>query len=133
LETDEPVPRGTLQVIWRHKPFDEVRATWFTCPPACPLLMSWCVRQVRRLGLTSEAEERVRAAFPNETGCLVVDQVLPKGPADGLLEPGDVMLEVNQQLLSTFLPVEETLDESVGQEVAIRVQRGGEVSQPASQ
>jgi S1-C subfamily serine protease len=68
------VPRGTLQAVFKHKAFDEAR----------------------RLGLPPRVEELVRGWRAEETGVLVVDQVVPGGPADGVLKPGDVLLRVAQ-------------------------------------
>ena len=45
-------------------------------------------------GLRRETEAAVRRRFPDGTGLLVVDEVVPAGPADGALEPGDVLLAV---------------------------------------
>jgi len=98
------VPRGTLLTIFKHKAFDEL-----------------C-----RLGLTAEVQASVRAAFPAETGMLVVEQCLKNGPAEGILEPGDILLEVGGVPCTTFLPLEDILDAHVGEKVALRVQRGGE-------
>jgi S1-C subfamily serine protease len=100
---DDRVPRGTLQTIFKHTAFDEAR----------------------RLGLRTESEEQVREAFPDETGMLVVDQVILQGPADGQLEPGDILINLNDRLLTTFVPMEEIYDESVDKEVVLKVERGG--------
>lgn len=86
--------------------------------------------RLRRLGLSSEAETQARAAFPDETGMLVVDQVLPEGPGAGQLEPGDILLgigadEAELELIATFVPLEEQLDSHVGGRVVLRTQRGG--------
>ncbi|CAI5504598.1 unnamed protein product [Closterium sp. Naga37s-1] len=68
------IPRGTLQVTFRHKGFEETR----------------------RLGLRDETEAEVRReAGAAETGLLVVDSLVPGGPADGILESGDVLVRVN--------------------------------------
>lgn len=53
--------------------------------------------------------------------------VIPQGPGDGRLEPGDVVVEVNGECCTTFLPLAECFDSHVGQIVSLRVQRGGEV------
>jgi S1-C subfamily serine protease len=98
------VPRGTLLTIFKHKAFDEL-----------------C-----RLGLTAEVQASVRVVFPAETGMLVVEQCLKNGPAEGILEPGDILLEVGGVPCTTFLPLEEILDSHVGEKVVLRVQRGGE-------
>jgi S1-C subfamily serine protease len=104
IQHGEQVPRGTLQTEFVHTPFAELR----------------------RLGLAMETESAVRAAFPKQTGLLIVEQVLPGSAASALLRPGDVLLELNGKLISGFVPLAAILDDSVGQEVSIAVDRGGE-------
>jgi S1-C subfamily serine protease len=98
-----PVPRGTLQTIFVHRPYDELR----------------------RLGLRAETEAAMRAAFPTGTGLLIVDQVLAGGPADGALEPGDVIARVDGAPLDAFLPLVDALDGGVGRRVRLDLERGG--------
>ncbi|KAK0248555.1 Pro-apoptotic serine protease [Friedmanniomyces endolithicus] len=100
----EPVSRGTIQTQWVLKAFDECR----------------------RLGLDAEWESKVRAAFPKETGMLVAEVVLPKGPGDEKLEEGDVLVQVNGELLTQFVRLDDVLDSSVGGKVKLLLQRGGE-------
>lgn len=95
--------RGTIQTVLKHTAFDEAR----------------------RLGLTNQTEAALRKAFPKETGVMVVNQVIPKGPADEVLEPGDVVVSMNGEMITTFLPWEGYLDDRVGGEVEVEVQRGG--------
>lgn len=64
--------------------------------------------------------------------CRVVHAVIPKGPADGHLEAGDVLIEVNGLCCTTFLPLAECFDSHVNKPVKLRLQRGGEVSQSVS-
>ena len=104
IRNGEPVTRGTIQIQWLIKPFDECR----------------------RLGLTSERESEVRTKFPKETGMLVAEVVLPKGPADSKIEEGDVLVKVNDELLTQFVRLDDILDSSVGGQVKLLVQRGGE-------
>ena len=104
LRKDLPVPRGTLQSVLLYRPYDELR----------------------RLGLRESTEREMRAAFPEGTGLLVISEILPGGPADGSLEPGDVVLRVNGKLLNAFVPLEAALDAAVGKTVRIDVERGGE-------
>lgn len=104
IRNTEPVARGTIQTQWMIKPFDECR----------------------RLGLSPEWEAAVRKAAPKETGMLVTEIVLPEGPGDGQLQEGDVMVKVNGELLTQFVRLDAILDSSVGQDINILVQRGGE-------
>lgn len=98
------IPRGTLQVTFLHKGFDETR----------------------RLGLHSETEQMVRHASPlGETGMLVVDSVVPGGPAHKQLEPGDVLVRMNGEVITQFLKMETLLDDSVDQTIELQIERGG--------
>jgi S1-C subfamily serine protease len=99
----EPVPRGTLEAVFGLESYDELG----------------------RLGLSRETEARVRAAHPEAHGLLVAKEVLPGGPADGVLEPGDVLLSLNGRPLLDFTGLEEVLDASVGKSVQLGVERGG--------
>ncbi|KAK1433205.1 hypothetical protein QVD17_10113 [Tagetes erecta] len=98
------IPRGTIQATFVHKGFDETR----------------------RLGLQSETEQLVRQASPlTETGMLVVDSVVPGGPAYKHLEPGDVLVRMNGEVITQFLKMETLLDDSVGQNIKLEFERGG--------
>ncbi|KAK2757567.1 hypothetical protein FQN54_004536 [Arachnomyces sp. PD_36] len=104
IRNGEPVTRGTIQTQWLIKPFDECR----------------------RLGLSPQWEAAVRKNAPKETGMLVAEIILPEGPADGKLEEGDVLVQVNGELLTRFVTLDAILDSSVGSQVRLLVQRGGE-------
>ncbi|KAM0910981.1 hypothetical protein ACQ4PT_013843 [Festuca glaucescens] len=98
------IPRGTLQVTFQHKGFEETR----------------------RLGLGNETEQMVRLVSPaGETGMLVVDSVVPEGPAHKHLEPGDVLVRMNGEVVTQFLTMETLLDDSVGREIDLQIERGG--------
>ena len=70
LQADEPVPRGTLQAVCLHQPFDEAS----------------------RLGLPADTEAELRARQPSLRGVLVLSELLPEGPAAAALEVGDLSL-----------------------------------------
>ena len=103
IQEKKLVSRGTLQTIFRHRAFDEVR----------------------RLGLSSEAEAEIRATFPEETGMLTVEQVVPSSVAHEKLQPGDILVTFAGKYQTTFIPIEEFLDENVNEMVEIEIQRGG--------
>jgi hypothetical protein len=56
---------------------------------------------------------------------LVVESVVPGSPSDGVLEPGDVLVRVDGEVVTHFLHLEELLDARVGQEVVLELERGG--------
>ena len=98
-----PVPRGTLQSEFVHKPYAELR----------------------RLGLPEETEALTREAFPDQTGLLVVEHVIPE--TGNFLQPGDILLRIDGELVAEFVPLAAALDENVGGTVEIEVRRGAEV------
>ncbi len=97
------MPRGTLQTMFQQKAFDELR----------------------RLGLTPESERIARSSRPEQTGMLVVEQVIPDSAADGKLAPGDILIRINGKLVTEFMPLGALLDSHVGQEIDIELERGG--------
>lgn len=103
LQQDKPVPRGTLQTVFVQKAYDELR----------------------RLGLTSETEAMARAERPEQTGMLTVQEMLPGSPADDVFEPGDILVKVDDRLVTEFVPLAAILDENVDDAVTVEVERGG--------
>ena len=104
IQDGEPVTRGTLQTVFEVKAYDELR----------------------RLGLTDKTEELARMSFPDQTGMLTVSQVIPGSPADGKLEPGDILVRIDGELVTEFVPLAAIFDSAVGNTVSIEVERGGD-------
>lgn len=104
LQQGAPVERGTLQTTFHSKPYDELR----------------------RLGLTTESETLARSRFPEQTGMLTVQQVIPDSAAAAQIAPGDILIRINGELVTGFIPLEALLDDHVNQEVEIEVERGGQ-------
>ncbi|KAK9494655.1 hypothetical protein V1508DRAFT_291016 [Lipomyces doorenjongii] len=102
IQADIPVTRGTLQTEFVHKSYDELR----------------------RLGLTAEAEAVCRQRNPSSTGLLTVSKVLPGGPAHGKLDPGDIVIACDGQILDSFVPLWELLDDRVDTTVTLSLYRG---------
>ena len=103
IREGQPVTRGTLQTMFERKAFDELK----------------------RLGLTANSERLARTSFPSQTGMLTVEQVIPGSPAAGKLSPGDILLRVNGQLVTEFVPLAGLFDANVGSSVEVEVERGG--------
>ncbi len=104
LRADSPVSRGTLQTTFQSKAFDELR----------------------RLGLSPESEREARLRNAKQTNMLTIGQVIPYSPAAGKLAPGDVLIRINGELITEFVPLEAVLDSHVGKEIEIEVERGGQ-------
>ncbi|KAJ3289473.1 serine protease [Borealophlyctis nickersoniae] len=102
IQNGEPVPRGTIQTVFKFTTYDELK----------------------RLGLDPEAESAIRGMFPDSTGMLAVGQVIPSGPADRVLESGDILLKINGTFLVGFVTLEDIIDSCVGKTVMLHVQRG---------
>ncbi len=104
IQAGQPITRGTLQTVFAYTPYDELR----------------------RLGLPTETETRARRASPELTGMLVVQEVLPGSSTEGALQPGDIVVEVDGRLVTTFDPLAAILDDSVGRVIPVVIERGGE-------
>lgn len=104
VQDGKSVPRGTLQTVFVYTPFDEVR----------------------RLGLRNETETEVRRKFPNKTGMLVVSEVQAGSQAEKIVEPGDILVRLNGELLAGFDALAEVLDDGVGKTVKLSIERGGQ-------
>ena len=104
IEDGKPVTRGTLFSVFNYTPYDELE----------------------RLGLPAGVEAAVRKRFPRRTGMLVVSSVLPGTPSALALQPGDILLRVNGHYVTTFDPLEQILDSSVGRQVRLELERGGQ-------
>ncbi|MBT8442100.1 MAG: trypsin-like peptidase domain-containing protein [Gammaproteobacteria bacterium] len=105
LQAGEEVTRGTLETVFVHLAFDELR----------------------RLGLRDVTEADIRSEFPGQTGMLVVDEIIPQGVADGVLQVGDIIVEVNGEFVTSFVPLAAILDGNVGDTISLVVERYVEV------
>ena len=78
-------PRGTDRVVWKHLTYDDLK----------------------KLGLRPETEARLRQHpdpnHPQRSGLLVVNQLVPGGPAEGKLDVGDILLQVDGADCTTFV------------------------------
>ncbi|KAJ2450972.1 hypothetical protein EV183_003932 [Coemansia sp. RSA 2336] len=97
-------PRGTLQAVFEHQ--SHVKA--------------------ERLGLTAELATSEGIDVENSTGVLTVKKIVPKGPADGVLKVGDIVVSVNGTVVLGFPELFEIIDAAVDQQVSLRVFRSHE-------
>lgn len=104
LQKTQTIPRGTIQTIFLYETYDEIR----------------------RQGLKSETEKLVRECNPKGTGMLTVSKPVKEGPGSKYLKAGDILVRVNNQLVLTFIQLEEILDNSIGNSIEIEIDRGGE-------
>lgn len=103
IQENQPVPRGTLETVFLHQPYN----------------------QLDRLGVRAEVVQRARKKAPDSSGLLVVNDVVPGGPGSGKLQPGDVLVSVNEKLVTGFDSLADILDHRVGQTVSLDIERGG--------
>lgn len=103
IQAGQPVHRGTLQTIFLHRTFN----------------------QLKRLGLGSSLVHLIRTTMPKASGLLVVNQVIPGGPADGKLQPGDILLSIDNRKLAGFDALGHLLDTHVDDTIRVRLQRNG--------
>src|SRR6202008_4963893 len=103
IQEGKPVPRGPLYSVFNYMPYDELD----------------------RLGLEAHTEADVRRSFPRLTGMLAVTEGLPGSPSGNVVQPGDILLRINGHYVPQFEPLEEILDDSVGQSVEVELERGG--------
>ncbi|KAJ2450971.1 hypothetical protein EV183_003931 [Coemansia sp. RSA 2336] len=97
-------PRGTLQAVFEHQ--SHVKA--------------------ERLGLTAELAASEGIDVENSTGVLTVKKIVPKGPADGVLKVGDIVVSVNGTVVLGFPELFEIIDAAVDQQVSLCVFRSHE-------
>ncbi len=103
IQEGETVSRGTLQTMFENKPYDELK----------------------RLGLSDESERIARSSFPKQTGMLTVEQVIPGSSAADKLSPGDILIRIDGELVTQFVPLAAVLDDKVGETVTLELERGG--------
>ncbi|KAJ3121081.1 hypothetical protein HK098_003978 [Nowakowskiella sp. JEL0407] len=88
IRQGKKVPRGTLQVEFSQKQYDECR----------------------RLGLPMEMESDFRSKSPDLNGILAVKNILPRGQAHNKLLVGDLIIKINGNLVNHFVELAEILD-----------------------
>ena len=105
LQDNLPIARGGLQTLFVHRPF----------------------RELTKLGLSEDNEALARAADPENNGMLMVSQVIPGGAGSYVLEEGDILFSINDQITTNFIDLEALLDANINQTLNIKLVRQGDV------
>ena len=107
------VPRGTLQTTFAYRGFDDLRRMGLR------LETEKALRDVqKRLGQNTPGVEG--------TGALAVEDTTPGGPCENAgVKVGDVLVSVNDVFVTDFNRLESTLDDCVGKEVQLTLDRAG--------
>ncbi|MFK7892578.1 MAG: trypsin-like peptidase domain-containing protein [Granulosicoccus sp.] len=105
LQADADIERGGFQTLFSHQPF----------------------RQLRRLGLDKETEQDVRKNITDVNGMLIVSQVIPGGVAENVLESGDILFTIGGEMITDFVKLEGTLDNSIGKLLSVDIIRQGKM------
>lgn len=103
IRAGEPVARGTLQTQFVQLAYAELR----------------------RLGLTEATESHFRQRFSGQIGMLTVNNIIRGSAAAQVLQVGDILLAVNNSDLTDFVALEAILDDSVGSNVTVSIERNG--------
>jgi pro-apoptotic serine protease NMA111 len=104
IRQGKDVSRGTLLATLENQTYDELV----------------------RLGLSEDKEILFRNKYPQAEGALIFKHVLPKGPLDGKVRVGDVLISINNVVSNQFAEIEAIWDDNVGKEIEIVVDRQGE-------
>ncbi|KAJ2236470.1 hypothetical protein H4R99_000814 [Coemansia sp. RSA 1722] len=96
-------PRGTLQTVFKH--ITHVQA--------------------ERFGLDPTAAVQEGGRTQGATGFLIVDKVLPDGPASGSMQVGDIVISINDKPIAEFPEMSAIVDAAVDQQISVKVYSGG--------
>ncbi|KAJ2388265.1 hypothetical protein GGI05_003838, partial [Coemansia sp. RSA 2603] len=104
IKRDELPPRGTLQAVFKHITFYEAE----------------------KYGLILD-ENFKEEMEQDSTGVLTVTKILPQGPAHEKLQIGDIVVSINDRLITKFVQMSELVDSSVGKSVVMHVFRNNDL------
>ncbi|KAJ2873516.1 hypothetical protein FB639_004203, partial [Coemansia asiatica] len=90
IRNSEIPPRGTMQTIFKHIAFT----------------------QADKLGFSIEEAAKWGMDTKKSTGILTVANVLPEGPADDKLHAGDILISINDTLITKFCTMADIIDAS---------------------
>lgn len=103
LRQGKSIKRGSLQTIFGFETFN----------------------QLRKKGWDNSRIKRALEATPEGYGRLEVKHVVQNSPASKILKVGDILLEINNQVIDDFLTLKTLLDSSVETHLPIILERDG--------
>jgi pro-apoptotic serine protease NMA111 len=103
LQQNQDIPRGTMQTTFESTAYPELK----------------------RLGLTEDLEQQYRGKFPQASGLLVIQSIIPGSEAAQNLAVGDILLAINEAALVDFSSLERQLNARVNNTVKVEVLRRG--------
>lgn len=119
------IPRGDLQATFIFKGFDEIKRLGLKAETEAQVraaqahIISTETNKINGTSSSTSVEDSVLVAMSGRsTGMLVVDSIVPGGPSDGFLEPGDVLIKLDGKYISDFLTMEELLDSKIAERVS---------------
>lgn len=115
LQQGAPVPRGTLCTAFTYECFPECRRLGIDAS-----FVQHCV-----LGREQPLGGTFTPSMP-PAGMLVVRECVPGSAAASMLQPGDVLMELEGAPCVDFALLEDALDKKVGRSVRLTVCRGGQ-------
>ena len=104
LQKGEQVKRGSILTTFENKPYAELK----------------------RLGLSEQLEAKYRKSFPQLSGLLVIESMLPESSAANNLALGDILLSINGQPIGEFTKLETLLNNNIKSEIDVSVFRAGQ-------
>ena len=102
LQRGEVAPRGSILTVFNFKPRDKLM----------------------EMQITPQSQDAIESA--QCSGLLTIESVIPEGPADGLLENGDIVLRVNGDLACNFDVLVDQMNANVDASITLTIERNKE-------
>lgn len=100
----QEITRGTLETVFEFEPYNVMR----------------------KIGWDDDKISQARQQQPSSKGKLIVAHVVPQSSADLALNVGDILLSVDEHIVSDYYQLAEILNGKVGKSVTLLVERQGQ-------
>ena len=108
IDAGKPVPRGTLETVFKYTPYDELR----------------------RLGSMPRPRRACAPRIRSSPACWWSTRCSRDRRPTACSRPGDILVAIDGKPVPEFFALEDVLDNHVGKEVKVEVQRGDETLAP---